>query len=318
MITKHGHGCDLGPIRVLEAGHPVPDETSVAAGAAMLDLASKCGLGDLVIFVLSGGASALMEAPAPGQTLESIAAATMRTMNEGADIHRLNAVRSQMSAIKGGKLADAFGDAEIVCLVMSDVAGNDFRVIGSGPLFRPGVAHILLADSSDVAWAAVMAAQKLNLAVAPPASIHGEARVEAERLLRAALKVFDSVEVPACAIAVGETVVHVRGTGRGGRCQEFACASANLIAGRSEVAVLAGSTDGTDGPTEFAGGLVDGDSSFRADVSPQSALDNNDSSAFLAACDGLIVTGPTQCNLNDVYLVVRMSGSERVNEGTCV
>jgi glycerate-2-kinase len=340
VITKHGHGLALGPIEVIEAGHPVPDRTSLAAGEAMLRFANSCGKGDLVVFVLSGGASALMEAPEPDVDFLSLVEISELMLASGAPIREINQVRNLLSRIKGGKLALAFEDATVICLVLSDVKGDDFSVIGSGPLWDPPtvnsplqtaaaygvsgllskaamerisratpvdprrVPHLLLDNSERIATAIEAKAKEMQIEFKRALNAHQEARLEAADLLE--YEKHTPYKIPRIVYSVGETVVKLKGKGKGGRCQEFACAAADLIKDQPDIAVLAAGTDGTDGPTEYAGGLVDGDSVKRAGpVTVKEALAKNDSNRFLAACDGLITTGPTHSNVTDLYIAVR-------------
>ncbi len=344
IATKYGHAMDLGPVRVMEAGHPIPDENSVLAGEAMLSFASACRSDDLTLFLLSGGASAVMEAPASEVDLLTIGEVTRRMLAAGAGIHDLNIVRARLSRIKAGGLSDAFHGSQVICLVLSDVVDNSYATIGSGPLWPPlamrdafeiakrfdiqsllpesalsklkaplsrrllWIHHYTLADHWRVIAGLDLAVAKRGLRGTPHDWIDGEARSEATEMVQVFLNRFEQTEERICLFASGEPVVTVTGTGKGGRCQEFACAAAALIEGRQDLAVLAGSTDGTDGPTDAAGGLVDGGSVARAAArgwKVADALHDNNSHAFLEACDGLIHTGPTQSNLNDVFLVVR-------------
>ena len=163
----------------------------------------------------------------------------------------------------------------------------------------------MLGSSGDLIPIVKSALGRRGLATENIGWLDGEARDEAGRLVEALDEVSGAA---ACAYGFGEPVVHVSGEGLGGRCPELACAGAALIAGRSDHALLAGSTDGSDGPTKAAGGLVDGDSAERAQlagISVPDALRQSNSNAFLDACSGLIVTGPTQSNVNDVFLAIR-------------
>jgi glycerate 2-kinase len=339
VITKYGHGRDLGVVTVREAGHPVPDRASLSAGEAMLRFAESCTAKDLVLFVLSGGASALMEVPELDVDFLTLVDVTELMLANGASIHEINRVRSRLSRIKGGKLGLTFAPAQVCCLVLSDVAGDDLSVIGSAPLWGAEAAPPLLSDPalallSNEARKRISEAGSVEIYRAPHVLLGGpgglpsliesaakgqgistyrsgdirqEAKEEAESLVDIATRWSEGAS-PFCAFGVGEAVVKVIGKGKGGRCQEFACAAADAIRGRDDWAVLAGSTDGTDGPTDYAGGLVDGGSADRAaakGVSVADTLNRNDSSAFLEACDGLIRTGPTQTNVTDIYLAVR-------------
>lgn len=308
VVTKHGHQELLAKIEVLEAGHPVPDEASLAAGRAMLDFAAQTTEDDLVLFCLSGGASALMEAPVEGVSLSQLQAKNRELLASGADISTINAARARLSKIKAGGLGRAFRRPTVVCLVMSDVVGNDLQVIGSGPFFgSEGVAHRFIGDSRILRHIAVKAAEGLGLQRIRTATIKGEAKdfyPRCEKKLRGGLL----RKEPDCLIATGEPTVKIHGQGLGGRAQEMALVAAQRIAGAPNLAVLCAGSDGTDGPTDAAGALVDGSTLSRAQEKGQSAekaLAENDSYPFHEAAGSLIKTGPTGSNLNDILIVVR-------------
>jgi len=345
LVTKHGHGEDLPGLEVIEAGHPVPDEGSLAAGRRMLEYAAETRERDLILYVLSGGSSSLLEAPVEGIDLEDLQVVNRALLASGADIEHVNTVRSALSRIKGGGLAEAFGRATVCVLVLSDVAGNDLRVIGSGPFYqgtdrsaaqvlrhydiearigahlaqtvraaartpRPkvrAVPHRIVGDVSTAIRLAVDSAVRRGLTAFELGSLSGEAR-EVGTQIAAFAKSPERLPETNVFIAGGETVVTVTGDGRGGRCQELAVAAAREIHGHADIALLAGSTDGTDGPTEAGAALVDGGSESRAQLSGLSAaraLANNDSYPYLEACGGLVITGPTQSNVNDIVIAVR-------------
>jgi hypothetical protein len=300
----------------------------------MLNFASDRRAGDLVLYCLSGGSSALMEATVAGVDLVGIQRLSRILLGNGAEIGQINAVRAALSRVKAGALAQAFGPATVVVLVMSDVAGDDLATIGSGPFYQGrgrdplGVArqydlaaqvdfpllellrrrtslaeksravpHRIIGANRDAVRAAEVAATRRGFPVSAWADFQtGEAQDLARRLT------FSSQ--PGVLIAGGEPTVTIRGSGLGGRCQEMAAVAAGLGRGRSRWAFLAGSTDGTDGPTSVAGGIVDGDSAESAEVDLDEALANNDSNRFLASCGGLLTTGPTGSNVNDLFISV--------------
>jgi glycerate 2-kinase len=309
VVTKYGHGLDLGRVSVMEAGHPLVDEASLLAGEAMAQFAAEVGWGDLVLFVLSGGASSLLELLKPGWTLHQIAVETETLLKGGASITELNYRRKDWSRIKGGGLAGMFAGGHTVCLVVSDVIGDDLSTVGSGPLFSPlhPITHLVLGNLETAIQAAVKQA-KVNGCVVEASQdwiFSGEARFEAKNWVR---RFLDETERPTIWIGGGEPIVRVRGQGLGGRCQEFATAAALELDGVEGVTLLAGSTDGSDGPTPFAGGIVDGKSVGIArlnGVDVETSLENNDSANFLIACGGVVQTGPTQSNVNDVFILVR-------------
>jgi glycerate 2-kinase len=304
VVTKRGFPPDP-VVEFVGAGHPIPDAASVAAGRAMLQWAQTLGDSDLVLFALSGGASALLEVPIPGLTLEDLERENRRLLASGAPIEAVNAERRRLSALKAGGLAAALAPAEAVVLVISDVEGNDLATIGSGPFFGgERVRHVVVGDLQVLESAAVEASGEVGLEPVAVMRLVGEAREFDRRLERD----IEGLRPGQCLLYVGETTVTVRGAGRGGRCQELAAACAPVLERSANTSLLAGSTDGTDGPTETAGALVDPGSRRRAadrGVHLEDALARNDSEAFLAACDGLIVTGHTGSNLTDLVVAVR-------------
>lgn len=343
IVTKQGHAEAVDGVEVLEAAHPVPDETSLRAGERLLAFAEGAREDDLVIFLLSGGASALVEAPVDGISLADLQAANQVLLASGADITAMNAVRSRVSRTKAGGLARAFAPATVVALVLSDVIGNGLPTIGSGPLVSPvtrelpyelldalpsavraevlagelfprttpKVDHYVVGSVSVAVHAAADAARQLGVVPLPYGDpMQGEAREMARRIVAlAGRQVKARAGEEFCLIFGGETTVTLRGSGRGGRCQEMALAVAPRIARMPGTAFLATGTDGTDGPTDAAGGLVDPGSLLRAKdagVDHRRALVNNDSYRFLEASGGLVKTGPTGSNVNDLCLVVHL------------
>ncbi|RYG38976.1 DUF4147 domain-containing protein [bacterium] len=280
VITKKGDSQRLFGVKVLEAAHPVPDESSLEAGERMLEFATRTRSDDLVVFCLSGGASALMESLREGWNLEMLADMTQTLLRSGADISAINLARKGASRLKAGGLGKAFGDATVRVLVMSDVQGNPLDVIGSNPF--GSLRHHILADNGTA----------LRLLGGEPDFVTGEAQDVARHMV-------DAMTEPGLYIWGGEPTVVVRGRGVGGRCQEVALAAAIYLQGRENVAFLAGSTDGTDGPTDLAGAVVDGDTA-REDAERHLAA--NDSGTYFDRYGGAIHTGPTGCNLNDIFL----------------
>jgi glycerate 2-kinase len=312
VATKYRHSVGLGSMREVEAGHPVPDENSLQAGAEMLSFASEVGLGDLVIFVLSGGASAVMESLAPEFTLADIRSLNQELLRSNRPIHEINAVRATYSKIKVGGLAKAFG-CEVACLVMSDVEGNSLDVIGSGPLAGTAraIPHLILADHHKMGRIAFEEASGLGLAVSDVRSMNSDAEAfcqdqrEKELLPGVGLS---PENIWDCVVWTGETTLSVRGSGKGGRAQHIGMLMAREIEGVNGVAYLVAGTDGTDGPTDAAGALVDGGTWQRAmasGVDCERALSDNDSYHFHEAAGSLIKTGPTGSNLNDICIFVR-------------
>jgi glycerate 2-kinase len=348
VVVKDGYAMPTARIHVAEAGHPVPDARGLAASARLLELAHSAGADDLVLCLLSGGASALTPAPVPPIRLEEKQALTRQLLAAGATIGELNAVRKHVSRFKGGQLARAAAPAAIFTLALSDVIGDPLDVIGSGPTApdpttfadalavlgargvtapaavrarleagargeipetpKPGdpvfdrVVNRVIGNNVLVTDAAVRRARELGYEpTLLTRSLQGEAR-EVARDFVARLR---TLAAPACLIAGGETTVTVHGRGRGGRCQEFALAAALELRDGDNMVVLAAGTDGTDGPTDAAGGVVDRgtvDRGRAAGVDARAALADNDSGTFLAAAGDALVCGPTNTNLLDLYV----------------
>lgn len=359
VVVKDGHLAETRRVQLVEAGHPVPDERGASAARDLQALAQGAGAEDLVLALISGGASALTPAPAPPITLGDKQVMTRLLLAAGADINQLNAVRKHCSVLKGGQLARAAAPARVAALLLSDVIGDPIDVIGSGPtapdastfgealgtLDRFGlrqrapasvrerlergargeiaetpkpddpiferVANAVIGNNQLVVDAAASRAAVLGLAPhVLTRSLHGEARDVARELVALGREISAGrgpVAPPACLIAGGETTVTVRGEGIGGRCQEFALAATLELEGVAGLVVLAAGTDGSDGPTDAAGAIADGDSAARArhqGLDPRAHLDRNDSNPVFAALGDLVVTGPTNTNLLDLYLVV--------------
>lgn len=341
VITKYAHG--KGPIpgvRCYEAGHPVPDEAGFFATGQALALVQNTGPEDTVLFLLSGGGSALFEKPLiPGEELQDV---TRQLLACGADIVEINTIRKRLSAVKGGRFALACAPARVYAIVLSDILGDPLDMIASGPahpdsstcaqalgiaekygLRLSGQAGTLLARETPKALTNVEtritgSVRQLCAAAAKACRARGyepvllsdrlccEAR-EAGSFLASILKTHAGDGRPLAFIAGGETVVHLTGQGKGGRNQELALAAAPGIAGLRGAAVFSVGSDGTDGPTDAAGGYVDGDTLAAltdAGMDVFSVLQDNDAYHALKAAGGLIVTGPTGTNVNDVAVAL--------------
>jgi glycerate 2-kinase len=352
VVVKDGHGARLPHGEIVEAGHPVPDSRGLAASGQLLELARAAGEDDLIVFLVSGGGSALTPAPAPPVTLGEKQELTRLLLASGATIGELNAVRKHLSLIKGGQLARAAWPARVLTLALSDVIGDPLDVIASGPTApdpttfadalevlarrglsgrvpasiarrlqagrageiqetpKPGdplferVQNIVIGNNALVTDAAVATARRLGFqADLATRELQGEARDVARDFVARARR----LTPPSCLIAGGETTVTVRGQGKGGRCQEFALAAALELRPTDRITILAAGTDGTDGPTDAAGAIVDAGSVARgtaAGADGRRALADNDAYGFLQASADLIVSGPTRTNLLDLYLAV--------------
>ncbi len=331
-------------VRCIVGGHPLPTDGSLAAGRAVADLLAEVDEDDLVLALISGGGSALLELPVDGVSLADLQQLTELALRSGAPIGALNRMRWCVSQLKGGGLLRMAAPARVLGLVLSDVIGNPLDIIASGPTVRPDLSG---ATAWDIAQQFDLAARlpesiraRLRTGPEAPAEVavenriiasnrmageavlgaarhlgyvgrslgddwQGEAREAGRRFARAALAVEPGT--PTCLIAGGETTVTVRGSGRGGRNQEAALSAALEISGRSDIRIAAFGTDGIDGPTDAAGAIVSGDTAARAarlGLDPDRVLADNDSYVFHAALDGLIVTGPTGTNVNDLMIAL--------------
>jgi glycerate 2-kinase len=290
--------------------HPVPDARSAAAGARLLGWVDELPREVLPLFLISGGASSLVEVPAAGATLEDLAALTRLSFSTGMPIGELNARRAALSQIKGGRLAARLGGRPARALFVSDVPQDDPRVIGSGlmgPAAGGDAVERQVVASVDHAVAAI-AARAIELGL----SVHVAPERFADSAERLAARFAHELHLGAAQLRVwgGESTVELPPQpGRGGRNQHLALAAARLIAGRSELLLLAAGTDGSDGITEDAGALVDADTCARvalAQLDPDDCLSRADSARALAASGDLLHTGPTGTNVGDVVIGLKL------------
>ena len=361
IVTKYGHaggeGWD-GRFTVHEAGHPLPDENGVRATEEVMNLLKETDRTTLVVFLISGGGSALLVSPYGGITLQEKQKATELLLNAGADIFELNTVRKHVSEVKGGRLAEIAYPARVISLILSDVIGDRLDVIASGPTapdktaYRDAlriieryrlegtmprsimdtlaagirglvpetpkqsspvferVENILVGSNKK----AIEAARDKALALGFETSIvsteiQGEARFIGTWLAKKAIELKASRPSghKICLISGGETTVTVRGAGKGGRNMELALSLAMEIEGKGGIMFLSAGTDGTDGPTDAAGAVVDGETVRRArslGMNPEEYLENNDSYHFFQKAGGLFVTGPTGTNVMDIQITL--------------
>ena len=340
VVTKYGHvQGQLPGVACYEAGHPVPDENSFRATQAALDLVAGAKETDTVLFLLSGGGSALFEKPLiPGGELQDI---TQQLLACGADIVEMNTIRKRLSAVKGGRFALACAPARVYSIVLSDILGDPLDMIASGPAVpdrstcaqAQAIAETYGLRLSEAARACLQqetpkaldnvethitgSVRELCAAAAEACGQMGyqpvlltdhldcEAR-EAGRFLADIARTHAGRGQKAAYLAGGETVVRLTGHGLGGRNQELALAAAPGLAGLP-AAVFSVGSDGTDGPTDAAGGYVDGDTAAALaarGLDAGAVLADNDAYHALQAVDGLIVTGPTGTNVNDVAVVL--------------
>ena len=339
-VTKYGHV--MGPIpgiECIEAGHPVPDENSFRGTRRVLELTEDLTERDTVLFLLSGGGSALFEEPLiPGEELADI---TNQLLACGADIVQINTIRKRLSAVKGGKFAQWCAPARVEAVILSDILGDPLDMIASGPAVADSstcadalkIAEECGLRMSERAWECLkvetpkeltnVRTQVIGSVRQLCAAAEGvcrelgyetvfltdmldcEAR-EAGRFLAAIARSNAGSGRKLAFLAGGETVVHLTGKGLGGRNQEIALAAAKGLGGLSACVISVGS-DGTDGPTDAAGGYADGDTVTELTargLEPAAVLKENDAYHALKAVDGLILTGPTGTNVNDVTVVL--------------
>ncbi len=299
------HPAMLGNIEVILGDHPVPGLGSLAAGAALLNAAAAAQPGETLVALLSGGASALAEAPIPGVSLEDIANLTRTRLRDGTPIEALNAARRRGSLIKGGGLARAVPAGVLVhVVVLCDVLEAGLHTVGSGPFDDPRVHAHRLADNARAVEAAAATARALGAEVEVTAPMRGEARVEGVRWAQARMSA-PPTDAVRCTIAGAETLVTVRGDGRGGRNQEFALAAAPALLHNPHALLVSLATDGEDGPTDAAGAAVDGTTLLRAlelGLDPNDHLRRNDSYALFDALGDLLRPGITGTNVCDLAL----------------
>lgn len=341
VITKYDHvKGEIPGVECREAGHPVPDENSFFATEKALEKVSGLTEKDTVLFLLSGGGSALFEKPLiPGEELQDI---TRQLLACGADIVEMNTIRKRLSGVKGGRFALACMPARVNAIVLSDILGDPLDMIASGPAYPDTSTcqqanaiiekyHLNLSEKAqalmqeetpkelaNVTTQITGSVRELCEAAGKAASTLGyepvlltdelccEAR-EAGSMLASILRTHAKDGKRLCYIAGGETVVHLTGKGKGGRNQELALAAAPGIAGIPNACVFSVGSDGTDGPTDAAGGYVDGDTLDRLkekNLDVFTVLSNNDAYTALGAAGGLIITGPTGTNVNDVAVAL--------------
>lgn len=357
--VKYNHSLPLKKVQGNQSGHPLPDEAGLKGTRRIADLLKQSGKRDLVIFLISGGGSALLTLPVEGITLDDLRTVTQILMTCGASIHEINAVRKHISQVKGGHLAQLVYPSTLVSLILSDVIGDDLDTIASGPTvpdrstFKDCLNILDKYEIRDQIPSSVLLhlekglqkgikespkkgsqvfSQTQNVIVGSNRQAVEEARKKSELLgyhslilstfvegeTREIAKIHAAVakEIissgnplppPACVISGGETTVTVKGKGFGGRNQEFVLSSAIDMKGWPNVVILSAGTDGTDGPTDAAGAVADGETVQRAldlEMDPYQYLKQNDSYNFFKPLEDLIITGPTYTNVMDLHLVM--------------
>ena len=341
VITKYGHSKGaLPPLEIWEAGHPVPDENSLKATQRAIELVQGLQEEDTVLFLISGGGSALFEKPLISlQELQSI---TSDLLASGADIVSMNTIRKRLSSVKGGKFAHLCAPAKVYAIVLSDIIGDPLDMIASGPAYPDSstceealaairkfkiqlpadaeqalreetpkaldnVETVITGSVTELAAAGRQAAEKLgDETCLLTTSLNCQAK-EAGSFLAAIGRQYASSGKKLAVLAGGETVVHLHGHGKGGRNQEMALAAAEGIAGLDNVAVFSFGSDGTDGPTDAAGGFADGYTKQQLaeqGIAISDVLDQNDAYHALAKTGGLLITGATGTNVNDLSVLL--------------
>lgn len=341
IITKYDHSRGaIDPFCIFEAGHPVPDENSFLATGYAVNLVRNLTEKDLVILLISGGGSALFEMPLC--STEELQDITRQLLSCGADIREMNTVRKRLSVVKGGKFAQMCYPASVYAIVLSDILGDPLDMIASGPAYpdsttvgmchdivekygldlTDNVARLLEVETpkkcdnvrtvvngsvKELCFAAERACKELGYETLMLTSSMSCVAREAGSFIGSIAEQYAENKKSVAFIAGGETVVHLTGSGLGGRNQELALAAAEKISGLKEVAVFSVGSDGTDGPTDVAGGFVDGDTRKKLEdlgYRIERVLEENDSYHALEKCDGLIRTGATGTNVNDVTVVL--------------
>lgn len=341
VVTKYNHSKgEIPSCTVYEGGHPVPDENSFRGTQAAIDLVTGLQKEDTVVFLVSGGGSALFESPLISG--EDLAGLTRQLLACGADIVEMNTLRKRMSRVKGGKFAQLCAPAQVYAIVLSDILGDPLDMIASGPAYPDR-------STREDAWAVVekyglelTEEMKSLLDVETPKQLDNVETVitgsvrelceaaagacrekgyvtvvltdllccqarEAGSFLASIAKSHENSDRSLAFLAGGETVVRLTGSGLGGRNQELALAAAPGIAGMKDTVVFSVGSDGTDGPTDAAGGMVDGQTEeklTKAGLSVHQVLGDNDAYHALERVGGLIHTGPTGTNVNDVAVVL--------------
>ena len=337
VITKYGHAMGQLPgLRIFEAGHPVPDENSYLATQEVLRMTEKLTQADTVLFLLSGGGSALFENPlVEPETLQEI---TRKLLAGGADITQINTIRKRLSAVKGGRFAAHCAPARVEAIILSDILGDPVDMIASGPAAAdsataedakaiakkygvddldevracleqetpksvPNVHTQIIGSVRELCRSAEKAALELGYeCIFLSDHLDGEAS-DTGRWMAEELKKYAGSGKKIALLAGGETVVHLKGNGLGGRNQELALAAAVILDGIPNAALISVGSDGTDGPTDAAGGYADTDTVRELEAKGldiRAYLDNNDAYHALQAVNNLIITGPTGTNVNDV------------------
>ena len=347
VITKYEHSMgEIKGLEIFEAGHPVLDENTIKGTKALLKHVENLTSDDTVLFLVSGGGSALFELPCEGVELSDLKNITNQLLACGADIVEINTIRKHLSGVKGGRFAQLCSPAHVYTVVLSDVLGDRLDSIASGPAWEdsstsdealeivkkysldvtPKILKILAQETpkkldnvTAVITGSVSALCEATIKLAKEkgyspflltTTLTCEAR-EAGSFLASIVREIKSsnnpVKAPCAIIAGGETVVHLTGKGLGGRNQELVLSAAEGISGLDDVVIASLGSDGTDGPTDAAGGIVDGktqENLKNSGLNISEVLRNNDAYNALKKVNALLMTGPTGTNVNDVAIAL--------------
>lgn len=341
VISKYGHiKGELPKIRCFEAGHPIIDQAGIDASLEVIKMCTDLKKTDIVLFLLSGGASALFEKPLI--SLEKLQDLNRQMLKKGLNISEINTIRKKLSQVKGGRFADICRPAKVYSIILSDVLGDDLGTIGSGPTVKDDTTVLdalniiekynlqldeetleKLKDSQDG-----IADNATNIVTGSVKLLCGYARKKAEELGYKAFIVTDSVDIEAkeagdllyeelskyqdmnkvALIMGGETIVHVKGKGLGGRSQEMVLSQVEHLDGKDGILMMSLGSDGTDGPTDAAGAYADKDSYSKLkalNIDYKKVLQDNDAYHALKKIDALIMTGPTGTNVNDISIILK-------------
>jgi len=347
VITKYDHALgEIPGLEIIEAAHPLSDENTLRGAEKAIALAQSLGAEDELLFLISGGGSALFERPLPGVSLEDIIDINSQMLSSGADIVEINMIRKRLSSVKAGRFAQMAAPAKVFTIVLSDVLGDRLDSIASGPAapdmstvadaqrvvekynlkLTPDMQRLLAEETpkstdnvesvitgsiSTLCQSAADIAREMGYTPYVLCSnMNCEARDAGRILASMAAQISNGASCfkgPCAVIMGGETVVHLKGKGKGGRNQELALAAAEGISGLEDLLIFSFGSDGTDGPTDAAGGIVDGktmEQLAQKGLNFHKVLDDNDAYHALQAIDRLIITGPTGTNVNDISVIL--------------
>ena len=340
IISKYNHiSHPLKNVDCYEAGHPIIDENSIKATEEIIKMCSNLSVDDTVLFLLSGGASSLFEKPIIDlQELQDI---NKQMLNKGLSINEINTIRKKLSLVKGGRFADICLPAKVYSIILSDVLNDDLTTIGSGPTAKDDtsiedVLNIIEKYDLKIKEETIeklknnsngLAVNSNNIVIGSVRILCKQAMIKAKELEYEPILISDCIDVEAkeagnllfkeiqkykgkgkyALIMGGETIVKVKGNGKGGRNQELVLSQVENIKDYDDVLIMSLGSDGTDGPTDAAGGYVDSNTYKKLldkNIDYKQVLDNNDAYNALKAIDQLIITGPTGTNVNDICVAL--------------